>query len=276
VEPNNCSLCQGADLHQVGPSGDSHHSLQKVGQPVKHQAAVFSVLCNLLEMNAGVAAPIPALSFCMMRPSARRPEQARSGSVRAVEPESVSEALVHAWWASVLAGNVYEPHPVHGPAVKVRLHGNRLRLSGELESAPDRNELIRQARQRVGRGIDGVDASDLTLARRDEQQGILDQTLISAFPNREAAEYARAFVIKHSRVMPKQHHIVDSTDLNQMPDLVTEGFIPTARKALDKGKAVLLLQVDETQAFRVRELLEEDTRSEWTVAIPPNLTQGGC
>jgi hypothetical protein len=61
-----------------------------------------------------------------------------------------------------------------------------------------------------------------------------------------------------------------------MPDLVTEGFIPTARKTLDEGKAVLLLQVDETQAFRVRELLEEDTRSEWTIAIPPTLTQGGC
>jgi hypothetical protein len=45
-----------------------------------------------------------------------------------------------------------------------------------------------------------------------------------------------------------------------------------ARKALDPGQALLLLTVDETEVFRVRELLEEDTRSEWTVASPPQLS----
>jgi hypothetical protein len=33
----------------------------------------------------------------------------------------------------------------------------------------------------------------------------------------------------------------------------------------------LILTIDETEAFRVRELLEEDTRSEWTIATPPQL-----
>jgi hypothetical protein len=34
----------------------------------------------------------------------------------------------------------------------------------------------------------------------------------------------------------------------------------------------LILTVDETEAFRVRELLEEDTRSEQTLASPPHLS----
>ena len=64
-------------------------------------------------------------------------------------------SLVHAWWASVLAGDVYDPHPIHRD-VTVRLHGGRLRLSGELESIEDRDELVRQARERIGHGIDRV------------------------------------------------------------------------------------------------------------------------
>jgi hypothetical protein len=207
----------------------------------------------------------------MMRPTERRKEQAQSGPVQQVEADGASASAADAWWASVLAGNVYAPHPIHGPDVKVRLDGNRLGLSGELESEEDRNELVRQARERVGHGIDRVDASDLTLAKRDEEHGILDQTLMSAFPNREAAEYARAFVIKHSRVVPMKDHIVDPDQPDGMTDLVTEDFIPVARKALEKGKALLVLRVDETEAFRVRVLLEEDTRSEWTIATPPTL-----
>jgi len=208
----------------------------------------------------------------MMHPIEPPKEQAQAGAVQAVEPAGASASLADAWWASVLAGNVYAPHPIHGPDVKVRLDGNRLRISGELESEEDRTELIRQARERVGHGIDRVDTSDLTLAKRDEQRGILDQTLMSAFPNREAAEYARAFVVEHSRVVPKKDHIVDPDHPDGMTDLVTAGFIPVARKALEKGKALLVLRVDETEAFKVRELLEEDTRSEWTVATPPTLS----
>jgi hypothetical protein len=211
----------------------------------------------------------------MMGTTGRRKgkDQAQSSSVKPVEPEGASASVVDAWWAAVLAGNVYEPHPVHGPSVKVHLDGNRMRLSGELESDADRQELIRQARERIGHGIDSVDTSDLTVAKGDERPGILDQTLVSAFPNRDAAEYARAFVIKHSRVVPKQHEIVDSEHLDELHDLLPEENISDAHKALEKGKALLILRVDETQAFRVRELLEEDTRSEWTIATPPTLTK---
>src|ERR1700694_2573137 len=204
---------------------------------------------------------------------ARKP--ARESASKEVEPAGAGRALVDAWWASVLAGDIYQPHPVHG-TLKAKLDGGRLRLIGELESQDDRDELVGQARQRIGHGIDRVDVSRLKVADHKEKPGILHQTLISAFPNREAAEFARAFVLKHSRVAPEQDEIVDSTHADKLRDLIPDEFITDASKALDAGEALLILRIDETAAFRVRELLEEDTRSEWTVAVPPQLSAPGA
>jgi hypothetical protein len=188
----------------------------------------------------------------------------------AVQPDQKNASLVQAWWESVLAGNVYEPHPIYRD-VKVQLQGGRLRLSGELDSAEDRAELVRQARERIGRGIDQVDVSNLAVAKHTEKPGVLEQTLVSAFPSRAAAEYARDFVLKHSRVAPKLDDILDATDADKRDRLVLAEFGSDARKAIDAGRAILILRVDETDAFRVRELLDEDTRSEWTIATPPQL-----
>jgi hypothetical protein len=181
---------------------------------------------------------------------------------------STDASLVDAWWAAVLAGDVLNPHPVNRE-VKARLQGRRLRLSGELESKEERDELLRQARQRIGHGIDRVDVSSLKVTRRHEKPGLLEQTLISAFPGRVAAEYAQDFVLKHSRVEPKQTDIVDADQADKLSALLPEDFARDLGDALDSGHALLIFRVDETEAFKVRELLDEDTRSEWTVATPP-------
>jgi len=197
----------------------------------------------------------------------------RNSAARAAPRANASASLIDAWWATVLAGDVSEAHPVFGD-VRVQLRGGLLRLSGELESDADRNELIRQARQRIGHGIDSVDVSGLTTANRRERPGILEQTLISAFPSRDAAEFARDFVIRHSRVVPKLSEIIDPSQAGKLRALMPDDFVLDARKALDGGHALLILTVDETEAFRVRELLDEDTRSEWTMGAPPQLSAG--
>jgi|ERR1700682_3228839 len=208
----------------------------------------------------------------MSRPVTRAHQDDRKGSGRAAPARSKGASLVDAWWASILAGDVYDPHPIHRE-VKVQLHGGTLRLSGELDSIRDRNELVRQARERIGRGIDHFDASGLTVAHRHEKPGLLQQTLISAFPGRAAAEYARDFVLEHSRVVPKQSEIVDAGNAQKVRSLLPEDFARDARKTIESGRALLILRVDETEAFKVRELLDEDTRSEWTVAMPPQLAE---
>jgi hypothetical protein len=50
---------------------------------------------------------------------------------------------------------------------------------------------------------------------------------------------------------------------------VPEDFVSKVEKAFTDGEAVLVARVDETEAFKVREMLAEDTRSRWTVATPP-------
>ncbi|MHB8688928.1 MAG: hypothetical protein ACYDB4_17305 [Candidatus Dormibacteraceae bacterium] len=206
----------------------------------------------------------------MRRTNTRPPKDDPSSARRAVEPAGAGAALVDAWWASLLAGNVDEPHPVYGD-LRAHLDGAGLRLSGELENEADRRELVGQARERIGHGIDRVDVSRLKVANRKEKPGVLNQTLISAFPNREAAEFARAFVVKHSRVAPLHEEIVEAAHASRLSSLVSEEFINEAGRALDKGRALLIIRVDETAAFRVRELLDEDTRSDWTIAMPPQL-----
>ena len=185
-------------------------------------------------------------------------------------PDGIA-ALVEAWWTAVLTGEADEPHPIHGDRLVVRLDGGNLKLSGEVQTAGDRAELIEQARAHVGRGIDEVDSSALAVVASNEKAGVLEQVLVAAFPNRKTAELALKFVLERSRALPRQKEILSSS--GRGPDLkaVPEGFETEVRSQLDKGRAVLVLRVDETEAFRVRGLLEEDTRSLWTVAAPPQV-----
>lgn len=181
------------------------------------------------------------------------------------------DTLVAAWWDMVVAGEADEPHPIHGEVLNVRLDGGRLKISGEVESKEDRDEMLRQARQRIGRGITEVDASGLKVAVRKERPGVLDQTIVAAYPNRETARLALKFVLERSRIVPKRKLVLASRGARPSTRALPEEFAGDIRKHLDEGHAVLILQVDETEVFRVRALLEEDTRSIWTITTPPEV-----
>jgi len=181
-------------------------------------------------------------------------------------------ALVEAWWNTILAGDADEPHPIHGERLAVRLNGGRLKLSGEVESKRDRDELVREARARIGRGISEVDAAQLKVAGSKERPGVLEQTLVAAFPNEETADLALEFVLERSRTVPARRAVLAPGSRARPERLVPAEFADDVRKRLDKGQAVLVLEIDETAVFRVRALLEQDTRSLWTVATPPRIT----
>jgi hypothetical protein len=61
--------------------------------------------------------------------------------------------------------------------------------------------------------------------------------------------------------------------VDELSRFVPEDFLKDARKAIDAGDAPLMIRVDETEAFKVRELLEEETRSQWTIGLPPRLIE---
>ncbi|HSP10308.1 MAG TPA: hypothetical protein VLU92_12020 [Candidatus Dormibacteraeota bacterium] len=196
--------------------------------------------------------------------------KSRARKKPALEPDSIA-TLVMAWWTTVLAGEANEPHPIHRDGLVVRLDGGTLKLSGEVQTTRDRDELIKQARAQVGRGINEVDSSGLGVMAAKEKAGVLEQVLVAAFPNHATAELALKFVLERSRTVPKQQEVISSGESASGLKVVPEGFEAEVRAHLDKGRAVLVLRVDETEAYRVRGLLEEDTRSVWTVAAPPQV-----
>lgn len=171
------------------------------------------------------------------------------------------------WWTRVLVGQTEVPHPVYGDAFDLKLHAGVLHVMGELVSDLERQNFIREARSYIGRGLDDVDIRRLVVKRRHGTPGILDQTLIAAFPNQALAEHALKFVREQSRVKLKEAEVVDAVKdgvLDRLGD-----FALTVREALAKGKGIVLVRVDEPDAFEARELLDEDTRSQWTLAMPP-------
>ncbi|HEY2597616.1 MAG TPA: hypothetical protein VGJ79_03965, partial [Candidatus Dormibacteraeota bacterium] len=91
-------------------------------------------------------------------------------------------AAIDAWWDAVLAGRVDEPHPVHSDDLNVSIKHSVLRLAGALPSEEDRRELLDRAESYVGHGIDQVDSQHLKVVKRAEKAGILEQTLIAAYP----------------------------------------------------------------------------------------------
>jgi hypothetical protein len=189
--------------------------------------------------------------------------------MRDVQQPASAARRIKSWWAAVLAGQVDEPHPIHGADLDVAFYGGVLRLSGELVSEEEKKHLLREAGEYVGRGVDEIDAKHLTAAKQKEKPGILEQTLIAAFANREVAEFARAHLVENRRVEPKLVEILDSTEEDKAGGLLPAAFMSDVQNAFEAGEAVLVLRVDETSAFRVRELLAQETRSLWTVATPP-------
>lgn len=171
------------------------------------------------------------------------------------------------WWTRVLVGQTEVPHPVYGDAFDLKLHGGVMHVTGELASDRERQDFIREARSYIGRGLNDVDTKRLLVKRLQSTPGVLDQTLIAAFPNQALAEHALKFLRERSRVKLKEAVTVRSekdTVLDRLGD-----FVPAVRKALADGKGVVIVRVDEPDAFEARALLDEDIRSQWTLAMPP-------
>jgi hypothetical protein len=174
---------------------------------------------------------------------------------------------VQEWWVDLMAGAADRPHPAFGERIRAKLRDGVLRLSGEVASQKDRQAVIQEAAQFVGNGVDDVDARRLRVARRDDKPGLLEQRIIATFGNRKLAEFARAFLSEHGHLEPRAVEIIDPDHPDRAR--LAGDFEPDVRRALEAGRSVLILRADETEAFELRELLDEETRSLWTVAMPP-------
>ncbi len=183
------------------------------------------------------------------------------------ENQAAENGPVEQWWRDILAGEAMSRHPVYADEVRIKLTQGRLVITGEVPSRQDRDELVRQARSRIGRGLDHYDASKLRIRPRDEKRGLLTQTIVAAYGRPDTADVARTFFLEHTPHRPLRADILDSAA--DAARVLPAEVVEEAHKQLERGRTLLALEVDETEAFRSRELLEEDTRSVWTIAAPP-------
>ena len=95
---------------------------------------------------------------------------------------------------------------------------------------------------------------------------MLVQTLIAAFDDPGRAELAQRSLEADLQVPPAAMRLLRR---GQGRDLLSKPGLEHARTAVATGSCILLVTVDETAAFAVREKLEEDSPSLWTEALPP-------
>lgn len=211
-----------------------------------------------------------------MNDASAHPAQRSDESREATGEQESLEVLrdrVRAWWTQVLAGQLDQAHPVQGSSVKARLDGNTLVITGSVPSEADRREIEGEVAHLRGNGVDAVRNELKVEPRGDEQPGLLVQTLIGAFATAEQAGFAEGYLQGHAHVDPR-HMLVVAADADEDAHAALHAVLPDAyqqkaEQALAAGRSVLVVTVDETEAFQARELLDEETRSLETIVLPP-------
>jgi hypothetical protein len=181
-----------------------------------------------------------------------------------------------AWWTSVLTGEVDSAHPIHGDSLKTRLEGETLIISGTVSTEEDRAAIGAETEHLKGHGVTTIRNGLEVVPELNDQKGLLTQTLIGVFENAELARFAQGYLQGHAHVHPQLLQVIspdpEADGRAALRALVPELYWEDAEKALDQGRGLLILAVDETEAFKARELLDEETRSLRTFILPPEAT----
>jgi hypothetical protein len=197
---------------------------------------------------------------------------AMAGRNEANESLEMLPDSTRAWWTSVLTGQVDAPHPVHGSNLKTQLEGDTLVISGTVATEEDRSAIGAETEHLRGHGIRTVRNELEVVPDVTDQAGLLAQTLVGLFETAELAGFAESYLESHTHVHPKLLQAIapESDDGRaKLRALLPEAFWSDAEKALEAGQALLIVSVDETEAFSARRLLAEETRSLQTLLLPP-------
>ena len=183
------------------------------------------------------------------------------------------------WWLSVLAGQAESSHPIHGARIKATVRDGVLTLSGTLTSEEDRRDILSEADHFKQSGVSEVIDELKVEAENAGSTGLLVQTLIGVFENRDQAGFAEGYLEGHAHITPDVMKVIaqDGEDAGAtLHAIVPAAWISDAEQALGAGRALLIVTVDETQAFKARELLDEETNSLRTLVLPPEATRNAA
>jgi len=174
---------------------------------------------------------------------------------------------VEAWWVEILDGTDPGRHPSQ-PRIKASLVGETLTVSGAVASDRELQEVERDARQCCGDAVPHIRFDVHIEPESDGRRGLLRQVLWASFDNCEQATVAA----EHLRqslpdAVAELAVLADSTEVRS--SRIPASYAADVESCLGEGKAVLVIEADEMDTFRVQETLDQDTRSLQTTVIPP-------
>ena len=174
------------------------------------------------------------------------------------------------WWVKALLGEELSAHPVFNRDVRVDVDGDVVTLTGEVETADEREEIEREARSL---GLVRSVVNRLRVVGEREPQRL--QTIIAVFSSRRAGQLARQMVSSwklHDERSPDL--LVDEPEARACLEeraqaaQVPADDIQRYLKLLEQGKPLLVDRVPEEDAFRVISALQ-GTDAESIHTLPP-------
>ena len=192
------------------------------------------------------------------------------------QARNVVRERVHAWWAAALVGQTDEAHPARGTDVHARVRGDTLVITGKAVSAGERREIEREAERLKGHGIARVRNELVVVPETTDRRGLLVQTLIGFYDDTEQAGFAAGYLEGHALIQAPILAMFEGDDVEEgleaLHAIVPHTYWQESEEALRTGQTLLVVMVDEVDAFKSRALLEEETRSVRLLVLPPEPT----
>jgi hypothetical protein len=174
---------------------------------------------------------------------------------------------VGAWWLDVLAGEKGRDHPIYGADIHARLRGDTLTVVGSVESKAA-HEALREEMLTLNEGGIRQVRFKVEVAELPGERGVLRQTIMAFYTNSEQARMAQRYLEGHPGVRPTRTELLDEQTVAGVLKAVAGQWTRELADGFRKGKSLLLVEVDEVEAFRATELLD-DTKSLEILVLPP-------
>lgn len=189
------------------------------------------------------------------------------------ESREVLRDRVHAWWLAAVAGQVDQSHPIHGTDLTTRVEDDTLIITGTVPSERDLHEIERETQHLIGHGVSHIRNELKVVPQTTDEPGLLAQTLLATYDSADQAGFAAGYLEGHATLKPVLLRLLPPDDRQaaraRLHAVLPAAYWHDAESVLADERALLLVIVDELDAFQARELLEEETNSRDVLVLPP-------
>jgi hypothetical protein len=199
--------------------------------------------------------------------------QFKTGAASVANSDSVGrdplDEKARAWWLEVLSGEQGRDHPIYGPNLRARLKGDVLEVSGLVESRDAETKLRDEILTLSEGGIRQV-LFKVELVEPHGERGVLKQTIMAFYTNAQQTRMAERYLEGHPGVTPSRVEVLDERSVGPLLKELAHAWRRELSDGFKKGKSLLLVEVDEVEAFRAIELLD-DTKGVEILVLPPKV-----